>query len=220
MTSKPLTKVFQERVTAWYRDNGRVFYWRIHKLNTWQWLFLELLLKRTRAERVETEFPSLVAKYFEPKVIVQTYEIELENDLQPLGLQRQRCISLKLISKKIIREYGGETPSDPASLASLPYVGKYISNAVSCFCHGQRRPVVDSNIGRVLTRFHGLDMPTDTREKWLWKLAENVLPEKNWQEYNYGLIDFGAMICLKSKPKCSICCLRDLCIYRKLSKKR
>jgi len=211
----PRVKEFQKKVISWYHQKGRVFYWRTHTLNVWQWLVLELLLKRTRAETVERAFPLLVAKYPEPKVVVQASDLELESDLRNLGLHRQRRVALKLIAEKIINEHNGVIPSDLASLIAIPHVGLYIANAVLCFGQGQRRPVVDSNVARVLTRFQGLEMPKDSREKWVWKLAEKFLPFRNYREYNYGLLDLGALICKKRNPKCSICCLKDICLYAK-----
>jgi len=210
-----LTKEFQRRVISWFHQKGRVFYWRKNILNTWQWLVLELLLKRTRAETVEKVFPSIVAKYFEPKIVIDTNDLELERDLKHLGLYRQRRAALKQIAKKILAEHGGVTPSDQASLNALPHVGSYISNAVLCFGQGQRVPVVDSNVARVLTRFLGLEMPKDVRETWIWELAERMLPDENWIEYNYGLIDTGAIVCRKKKLICPSCCLEDLCAYIK-----
>lgn len=133
-----------------------------------------MLLKKTRAENVERVFPSIVTKYFEPKVVFETSDLELQSDLKQLGLYRQRSAALKQIPRKILSEHGGMTPSDQASLGALPHVGSYISNAVLCFGHGQKVPVVDSNVARVLTRFLGLDMPKDAREIWIWELAKNV----------------------------------------------
>lgn len=158
-------------------------------------------------------FPSLVAKYFEPKVVVETSDLELQRDLQYLGLYRQRSRALKLISRKIVSKYNGAIPADEATLESLPHVGRYISNAVLCFGHGKKRPIVDSNIARVLTRFHGLEMPKDAREEWVWDLAEKMLPNEDWVEYNYGIIDIGSVVCKKTTPKCSSCCLQDYCSY-------
>jgi A/G-specific adenine glycosylase len=202
---------FQKTVIAWYRCHGRTFYWRTHRLGIWKWLVLELLLKRTRAETVEKVFPLLSAKYPRPKTVAEASDSELERDLKCLGLYRQRRLALKQVADKIISEYSGRTPTDQASLASLPHVGLYISNAVMCFCCNQRRPVVDSNIARVLTRSRGLDMPRDVRAEWLWALAEKMLPDRDWQEYNYGLLDIGATICRRELPECSQCCLKDIC---------
>jgi len=210
---KHLVEEFQQRVIVWYRREGRVFYWRTHVLNCWQWLVLEILLKRTRAETVEKVFPTLIAKYSEPKVVVHTSDLELENDLRYLGLYRQRREAFKVVAERILKEHEGQIPLDPVALASIPHVGLYISNAVLCFCANQRRPVVDSNVARILTRDHGLDMPKDARERWIWELAEEMLPREFWREYNYGLLDIGAVICRKKDPKCPLCCLKDICVY-------
>lgn len=217
--SQICVREFQNVVIEWYRKCGRNFYWRTHALNCWQWLVLELLLKRTRAETVEKRFPSFIAKYFKPKVVVETSDSELERDLKYLGLYRQRRVALKSIAEKILDEYGGKVPSDKASLAAIPHVGLYISNAVLCFCHDQRRPVVDSNVARVLTRFCGLEMPGDAREQWIWDLAERMLPDENWREYNYGLLDIGALLCKSRMPQCSQCVVFDICANARKSLK-
>lgn len=207
---------FQKLIINWYRKNGRKFYWRTESLNNWQWLVLELLLKRTRAEMVEKLFPSFISKYNYPIAIIQTSDIKLEKDLKFLGLQSQRRIAIKKIAETIMSKYGGKNPASYDSLMSLPYVGRYIANAVLCFSQNQRRPIVDVNIARVLTRFHGFEMPKDAREKWIWELAEKMLPEKNWKQYNYGLLDLGALICKSRVSKCMKCTLNDNCKYNKI----
>ena len=143
---------------------------------------------------------------------MQTIDTKLEEDLKVLGLQRQRRTALKRIAEKIVVEYSGKVPLDYDSLMSLPHVGRYIANAVLCFSRNQKRPIVDVNAARVLTRFHGLEMPKDAREEWIWKLAEEMLPEKNWKEYNYGLLDLGALICKSEKIRCCDCCAQYLCV--------
>jgi len=208
------SKEFQERIISWFKREGRSFCWRKQALTQWQWLVLELLLKKTRAEAVEKLFPKFIAKYYCPEVVVEASDQELENDLRVLGLQRQRRMALKRIAKKITSDYNGKVPVDYNSLISLPHVGRYIANAALCFSQNQRRPIVDINVVRVLTRFHGLEMPKDAREEWIWELAEKMLPEKNWKEYNYALLDLGALIC-RTKPNCKLCCFVDTCTYSK-----
>lgn len=212
MPRSPPSREFQKRLIVWFKKEGRIFYWRTQTLSPWQWLVLELLLKRTRAETVEKFFPSFIAKYHRPEIVVQTSDLELEEDLRFLGLQRQRRVALKRIAEKITSDYDGKVPVDYDSLISLPHVGRYIANAVLCFSQNQRRPIVDINVARVLTRFHGLEMPKDAREEWIWELAEKMLPEKNWKEYNYALIDLGALICKSEKIRCHDCCIQYLCV--------
>lgn len=217
MSGSYLTKEFQRRVISWFHQKGRVFYWRKNILSIWQWLVLELLLKKTRAETVEKVFPKFIEKYSEPRIVVQADELELENDLRYLGLHKQRQMALRLVAEKILKDFGGQIPLNQSSLAEIPYIGLYISNAVLCFGDGQRRPIVDTNIARILARFHDLDIPKDTREKWIWDIAEKMVPQQNWQEYNFGLLDIGALICKTQAPKCSLCSLKDICSYTRKS---
>lgn len=107
--------------------------WRNQNLNLWEWLVLELLLKKTRAETVDRFFSSFIKKYHSPQVVCNTRDQTLEEDLKVLGLQRQRRSALKKIASIIISEYEGNVPADAEKLRSLPYVGRYISNAVLGF---------------------------------------------------------------------------------------
>ena len=138
----------------------------------------------------------------------------LEDDLRPLGLYNQKSVALKKIATDIINDYNGMIPTDQQTLAKLPHVGLYISNAVACFCYRKRTAVVDTNVARILARVKGLELPKDAREKWIWKLAAEMLPNEMWREYNFGLLDLGAIIC-KKLPRCPICPLIDICTYGK-----
>ncbi len=216
MSERSSIKEFQQRLISWYAKEGRKFYWRNKKLTPWQWLVLELLLKRTRAETVEKFYPKFIKKYNNPQKVNQTTDEELEQDLKFLGLQRQRRTALKRITEKIIANHNGKVPLDYESLMSIPHVGRYITNAVLCFSQNQKRPIVDVNVARILTRFHGLEMPKDTREEWIWKLAKEMMPEKKWKKYNYSLLDFGAIVCTSKNPKCVKCIIsRSCCLERK-----
>jgi len=205
-------KEFQECIVKWYLENGRVFLWRTKELSPWQWLVLELLLKKTRAETVEKNFLRLISKYSEPRTIMHFSQKELENDLKPLGLYRQRALALRKIAETIIDEHCGLIPTDQRTLSEMPHVGLYISSAVACFCYGIRTAVVDSNVARILTRVRGFELPKDAREKWVWNLAEDMLPDAKWKEYNFGLLDLGALICRKL-PLCEICPANHSCVH-------
>ena len=58
-------------------------------------------------------------------------------------------------------------------------------------------PIIDANVERVIGRFFDLQWPIRdalTRRK-MQKLVGQLLPLKRFQEYNYGLIDFAALVC-------------------------
>lgn len=207
-----MIKEFQKCIVKWYLEKGRAFLWRTKELSPWQWLVLELSLKKTRAETVEKNFLRLISKYSEPKTTMCFSQKELEIDLKPLGLYRQRALALRKIAETIIDKYHGLIPTDQTTLSEIPHVGLYISSAVACFCYGTRTAIVDSNVARILTRVRGLELPKDAREKWVWNLAGDMLPDAKWKEYNFGLLDLGALICRKS-PLCETCPVSHSCVH-------
>ncbi len=99
MTEKELIYL-QNQIISWYEKNGRSFSWRNSELTSWQWRLLESLLKRTKAELVETMYISFINKYNTPHKILETNENELEADLRPIGLQKQRKIALSARAKR------------------------------------------------------------------------------------------------------------------------
>lgn len=43
-------------------------------------------------------------------------------------------------------------------------------------------------------------------------LSEQVTPAVGVERFNQAMMDLGAMICTRSKPKCSLCPLQNGCI--------
>lgn len=83
-------------------------------------------------------------------------------------------------------------------------VGDYVVAAVSCFAFGEQVPIIDANVKRLVTRIFGCDK----REVPLY--ARGLLPDGWAAEWNYALLDLGAVIC-GVKPICGKCPLISIC---------
>src|SRR4030095_12833191 len=46
----------------------------------------------------------------------------------------------------------------------------------------------------------------------LWSIAESLLPEKNVDVYTQALMDLGATVCTRAKPRCGDCPVRSDCV--------
>ena len=77
----------------------------------------------------------------------------------------------------------------------------------------QIQTILDGNVKRVLARHFLVEgWPSHPKiEKELWARAENLLPEAQMIAYTQGLMDLGATLCTRSKPKCTACPLLDSC---------
>ncbi len=49
-------------------------------------------------------------------------------------------------------------------------------------------------------------------EKRLWDISEEVTPAEGVERFNRAMMDLGAMVCTRSKPKCELCPLSNGCV--------
>jgi A/G-specific adenine glycosylase len=200
--------------TRFAKDKLRVFPWRKKNVSSFHLLLAEVLLVQTRAEDVGVVWPQLVRKYPTPGALSKARSISLMKLLRPLGLQHQRAKSLVAIGNALSLEFGGQVPRSARKLLSIPHIGLYTAAAVGCFAFGERLPIVDANVLRVLGRIHGIKTGADLRRSpKAWMLAWAILPRKNSRMHNYGLLDFAAQICTVKRPRCESCALNQTCCF-------
>jgi hypothetical protein len=58
-------------------------------------------------------------------------------------------------NKTMVEEFNGQVPARVEELLSIPNIGMYTACAVACFKFGDRVPIVDTNVLRVLSRITG-----------------------------------------------------------------
>ncbi len=183
-------------------------------MSPYQMLIVEMFLQKTRAENAEPVIKDFLKKYKLFKLITHAKEREIFRIISKIGLGKRRTKALINASKEITEKYGGEGfPPNEKKLSEFNNVGQYISNAVFCFALDKRLPILDVNTSRVVSRFFNIKNDKDLRHnKRLLKKAEELVPRKNFKEYNWGLLDLGALVC-KTKPKCESCPLKGKCSF-------
>ena len=96
----------------------------------------------------------------------------------------------------------------------LPGIGIYAANAVLCFAFGYDVPLLDTNIGRIIERVFSVKVAGEERKKSnVWDLIAEFVPEGKSREYNYSLLDFGALVCTAKNPRHNLCPLTGICDY-------
>lgn len=214
VSSRKRQTFFIEKLLDWYELNGRIFSWRERTLTPYEVLVLEILLQRTPAERVDKIFPKFIKKYPGPRALLKSSKRFLVSDLKTLGL-RKRVKNLKELARQLVKEWKGRVPKDVDKLTKLPGVGIYAANAVLCFSYGKVVPLVDTNVARVLQRVFALPSSGDPNtDKHLWTFVRELLPATKAKEFNWALIDFGAVVCRPKNPLCNECSMLDFCSYR------
>ncbi|OGC90135.1 MAG: hypothetical protein A2W25_11130 [candidate division Zixibacteria bacterium RBG_16_53_22] len=173
-----------------------------------------MLLRKTRAQQVETVFIKIQKLIPRPSKLSSFQKRKLKRLIKPLGLSNLRTNAIADASEEIASKHGGHIPSTLDDLLKIPHVGRYAASAILCFYYGKRAPILDANIARLYCRLFNINYPVEIHKaKHLWQLASEILPSKNIKLFNYCLLDFGALICTARNPRCDICPLNAKCSY-------
>ena len=183
---------FQNNLLAWYKKNGRKFPWRNKSATNYHRIISEVLLQRTRAETIGKFFPIFVKKYPSWKKLAKASVKQLEKDLKPIGLQKQRSVRLHAFAKEMAKR-NGRFPNKREEIDKIPFVGQYIGNAIEMFVFNRPKPLLDVNMTRVLEKHFGKRRLADIRyDPYLQQLCICIIKHKYPREMNWAIIDYGA----------------------------
>jgi len=201
------------RLLAWYARFGRKFSFRYLR-DPYSILIAEILLRKTTARQVDKVFPEFIRRYPSFKALAEASVGDVEKLIRPLGL-RGRAIQLLQIAKQVVDRFNGELPKNEEELKKLPGVGGYIAGCVLTFAYHIRKPLVDSNVKRVLSRLAGYSNVPMKSKELLRRLSEIYLliaPKGAERDFHYALLDLAALICRPKEPRCEECPVAKLCI--------
>ena len=202
------------RLLAWYDLNGRIYSWRSPNATNYLRIVSELLLQRTRADTVAKFLPSFLKTYSSWSDLAQANTRDLENSLAPIGLQSRTADSISSLAKHLNANKG--FPESRELIEHLPGVGQYVANAIQLFIFNKPRPLLDTNMARVIERYFRKRKLADIRhDPWLQAVAHRAVAIADPKSTNWAFLDLGAIVCLPRLPKCEICPLKRGCGYKR-----
>src|SRR6185312_14640163 len=124
-----------------------------------------------------------------------------------------RARNLHRAAVRVRDEFNGEFPGSFAEVESLPGIGRSTAGAILALSRGERFPILDGNVKRVLSRVFGVTGDIKEREAIdkLWRLSDVCTPVEGVDVYTQAIMDIGATVCTRRKPLCSYCPLAEGC---------
>jgi A/G-specific adenine glycosylase len=202
---------FRRRLLAWYRKHGRDLPWRKTD-DPYHILVSEVMLQQTQVDRVLPKYHEWLEKYPSLEALAAAPPADVTRAWYPLGYNI-RPKRLQSIAREAVSKFGGELPSDEATLLSFKGIGEYTAGAIRSFAFGERAAILDTNVGRVLLRvFLGSgDAKQHAMKRRLWEISEALVPRRHVFDFNQALMDFGATVCTARKPLCLVCPMQSIC---------
>ncbi|MDA1036268.1 MAG: A/G-specific adenine glycosylase [Chloroflexi bacterium] len=203
-----------QAVSDWYAANARDLPWRSAPFlgDPYAVLVSEVMLQQTQVDRTIPKFLAFMDRFPTVAALAVASPGEVITLWAGMGYNN-RAVRLHRLAQQVTQELAGVLPKDVELLRALPGIGPYTAAAVACFAFNAAVPVLDTNIYRVLSRVaHGVHAPSRSE---LEPLASELLSGESApldaSAWHQALMDIGATICTKSRPRCMLCPLREQC---------
>ncbi|MEI7455624.1 MAG: A/G-specific adenine glycosylase [Nitrosomonadales bacterium] len=203
---------FSSALIAWQRIHGR------HDL-PWQradpyliWLS-EIMLQQTQVVTVIPYYQRFIASFPTIAALADASEEQVLAHWSGLGYYA-RGRNLHRAAQLIVAQHDGEFPRQFELILALPGIGRSTAAAICALAYQQNRAILDGNVRRVLARYCGIygSPAIKSVEAQLWVQAEALLPANEIGRYTQALMDMGATLCTRSRPKCALCPVQIDCV--------
>ena len=212
--------LFQQRVLAWFDQHGRTHLpWQLNQTPYRVWVS-EIMLQQTQVATVTAYFDRFMARFPTVNALAAAPLDDVLHLWTGLGYYA-RARNLHKAAQVVVAQYDGCFPTDSVEeMASLPGIGRSTAGAVISLATGQRAPILDGNVKRVLTRLHAVEgwPARPAVERTLWDIADHYTPSERAGDYTQGMMDLGATLCTRKAPACLLCPLQDWCEAHRLGR--
>ncbi len=197
---------------AWFDHHGRRdLPWQAPTSPYRVWVS-EVMLQQTQVATVIPYFTRFMARFPTIEALARATADDVLHHWSGLGYYA-RGRNLHRAARILAREHGGRLPEDPEALAALPGIGRSTAGAILALAWERREPILDGNVKRVLARYHGVRGWTGQAavQRELWALADHHTPFQRVAHYTQAIMDLGATVCTRRRPRCGECPLRSGC---------
>lgn len=207
-----LDDFFAHAILTWYDQFGRKHLpWQRNKTLYGVWLS-EVMLQQTQVATVIPYFERFMQTFPTITALANAPLDEVLHLWTGLGYYA-RARNLHQSAQLIRDQYQGNFPTEFEQVQALKGIGRSTAGAILSSCLNAPYPILDGNVKRVLSRYFTVEGWTSEKkvENQLWQLSAQVTPTERVADFNQAMMDIGAMVCTRSKPKCSLCPLSTKC---------
>lgn len=203
---------FQHQVLDWYDRHGRkTLPWQQQKTPYRVWIS-EIMLQQTQVTTVIPYYQRFMERFPTVEALADAPQDDILHHWTGLGYYA-RARNLHKAAQKLTEDHKGVFPETVEAVSDLPGIGRSTAGAILSLSRGTVAPILDGNVKRVLSRFFALEgwPGTTANLSQLWDWAEQLTPDNRVSDFNQVMMDLGAMVCTRSRPKCDACPLQPEC---------
>jgi A/G-specific adenine glycosylase len=227
---------FSNALLTWFDQHGRKnLPWQKNKSSYSVWIS-EIMLQQTQVATVIPYYDTFMRRFPSVSDLANAPVDEVLHLWTGLGYYA-RARNLHKAAQQVRDLHAGKFPITFDEVIALPGIGRSTAAAVLSLSLNQAYAIMDGNVKRVLTRYMAIEGWTGSKkiEDRLWMEAEALKPsvfnlsksaqerlylhekdapfrEPRYGDYTQAIMDLGATICTRSKPKCDDCPMQSHCL--------
>ncbi|MFT5432070.1 MAG: A/G-specific adenine glycosylase [Myxococcota bacterium] len=203
---------FATSLADWFGKVGRKMPWRETRDPYAIWLS-EIMLQQTQVKTATPYYLRFLARWPTIAELAAAEDGDVMKAWEGLGYYA-RCRNLLRAARIIEADHDGVFPYSLEEVVALPGIGRSTAGAILTFARGQRHPLLDGNVKRVLSRLFDEDgeITRAAVERRLWAESTAMLDaaEDSWT-HNQALMELGATACSPRNPSCESCPTQRFC---------
>jgi A/G-specific adenine glycosylase len=206
---------FAPALLEWFAVDGRRgLPWQASPTPYRVWIS-EIMLQQTQVATAIPYYAAFMQRFPDVRALADARLDEVLHLWSGLGYYA-RARNLHRAAQKVVRDHGGQFPETIDEVVALPGVGRSTAGAILALALGQRHPILDGNVKRVLSRYFGVEGHSGEAQvgQRLWSLSEACTPQSQVAAYTQGIMDLGATVCTRTRPACLLCPLAADCSAR------
>jgi A/G-specific adenine glycosylase len=215
MSTPEVAAGFAPRLLAWWDRHGRKdLPWQRQRTPYRVWV-AEIMLQQTQVAAVAGYFERFVAAFPDVAALAAAPLDAVLHRWSGLGYYA-RARNLHRAARLLAADGAAEPPATLEALCALPGIGRSTAGAILACAFGTRAPILDGNVRRVLARHRAVAGAPGERaaSALLWALAEALTPHARVGDYTQAIMDLGATVCTRTRPRCDDCPVAADCIAR------
>ncbi|MFU8925359.1 A/G-specific adenine glycosylase [Acinetobacter puyangensis] len=201
---------FAGKLLHWFDVHGRHdLPWQI-KNDPYKVWVSEIMLQQTQVKTVLQYYDRFITRFPTVTALAQASWDEVAPYWAGLGYYA-RARNLHKASQQVVEQ--GDFPKDLEGWIGLSGIGRSTAGAMMSLGLGQFGVILDGNVKRVLSRYFAIsgDLSKPAKDKELWQLATELVPQDRHADYTQAIMDLGATICTPKKPLCLYCPMQEDC---------
>ena len=166
-----------EGVIGWFRENMKIAETELHYENPYQLLMAVILSAQCTDKRVNQISPALFEAYPTPEVMAVSTPEAVYEYIKSVSYPNSKAKHLVAMAQMLVKDFGGEVPSEMDDLLKLPGVGRKTANVMQSVVWGKATMAVDTHVFRVSHRLGLVADSCNTPLKVELELVKHIADE-------------------------------------------